>query len=621
MIDSKVSSSRDEPKTRIRSRYRGVAPELLEVIPATPVAGLYDDDVHRRVAVYARVSTSDPRQTSSYELQKNYYEDYVSRHPNWELTKIYADEGISGTSLRHRNSFLEMISDCHAGKIDLIITKSVSRFSRNIMDCIGTVNELKQLTPAIGVLFENEQIFTLNAQSEMSLSFIAAMAQEESHTKSTSMNASYEMRFSHGIFLTPPLLGYDQDENGKLVINPEEAKTVRLIFFAYLYGYSTQQIAALLTDLRLPTKKGNLSWSSNAVLNILQNERHCGAVLARKTFTPNYLDHHSKKNNGERNQYRHATDHEAIVSPEDFVAVQRKICNAKYGGIGIPELHVVTSGALKGFVTVNPRWASFCAEDYRAAAKIFAGELDCEDVFQVNAQTGDPDLRGFEIARSQFFGASDKIYVTFSIKKIKFSMGALRKLNNAEWIELLLQPQKQLLAVRKCDKEARTGIQWAAARGGNVCSKEIHGSAFLPTLFEVLGWDASYRYRINGVRRQKNDEAVLLFDLKETEVLIPIEQLSESSRANGSDSAPLKSSRQGQAVIAYPQSWASTFGSEYYQGQNSAETAPIDSKGLWGITEHGDVYFGDEPQQATPAKTLGESIHRLIGDLRERSGK
>ncbi len=174
----------------------------------------------------------------------------------------------------------------------------------------------------------------------MSLSFISAMAQEESHTKSTSMNASYEMRFSHGIFLTPPLLGYDQDENGKLIINEEEAKTVRLIFFTYLYGYSTSQIAELLTALGRPTKKGNTVWSSNSVLGVLQNERHCGEVLARKTYTPNYLDHRTRKNRGERNQYRYKEDHEAIISPTDFVAVQRKISNAKYGGSGIPELHV-----------------------------------------------------------------------------------------------------------------------------------------------------------------------------------------------------------------------------------------------------------------------------------------
>ena len=362
-------SNADLQKLRIRSRYQGIEPELLEVIPAKPTENLYDDNVHKRVAVYARVSTDDPRQTSSYELQKNYYEDYISHYSNWELVQIYADEGISGTSLRHRTSFNQMINDCMAGKIDMIITKSVSRFARNIVDCIGIVNKLKQQIPSVGVLFENEHIFTLNPQSEMSLSFLAAMAQEESHVKSSSMNASYEMRFSHGIFMTPPLLGYDQDEDGNLIINEEEAKTVRLIFFMYLYGYSTKQIADQLTELKRPTKKGNTVWSSSSVSGILQNERHCGEVLARKTFTPSYLDHRVRKNCGDRNQYRQTDHHEAIISPKDFVAVQRKMSNAKYGGSGMPELYVIPDGVLNGFVIINPRWASFKAEDYRKASE------------------------------------------------------------------------------------------------------------------------------------------------------------------------------------------------------------------------------------------------------------
>ena len=180
MGETKFSGSgADSKKSAVRLRYQGIDPDLLEVIPAKSVEDLYDDNVYRRVAVYARVSTDDPRQTSSYELQKNYYEDYVKHHRNWELVHIYADEGISGTSRQHRDSFNQMIDDCAAGKIDIIITKNVARFARYIVDCIGIVNELKHRVPPIGVLFENEQIYTLNPQSEMSLSFIAAMAQEE----------------------------------------------------------------------------------------------------------------------------------------------------------------------------------------------------------------------------------------------------------------------------------------------------------------------------------------------------------------------------------------------------------------------------------------------------------
>ena len=245
--EKKIETS-EERKNKIRQRYKGIDTDELDVIPALPQESLMDDTTIKRVAVYARVSTDDPRQTSSYELQKNHYQDVVSRQPNWILTEIYADEGISGTSLKHRDAFLRMIQDCKAGKIDMILTKSVSRFARNIVDCIYYQRELKSLNPPVGILFETEGIYTLNANSEMSLSFIATLAQEESHTKSEIMNSSIEMRFRRGIFLTPTLLGYDHDEEGNLVVNEEEAKTVRLVFYMYLYGYSCQEIADTLTN-------------------------------------------------------------------------------------------------------------------------------------------------------------------------------------------------------------------------------------------------------------------------------------------------------------------------------------------------------------------------------------
>ncbi len=143
-----------EQKEKIRQRYRGVKPKDLIVIPAQEKISMEDASQTLRVAVYARVSTDDPRQTSSYELQKNHFQDVIARHPGWKLSGIYADEGISGTSLNHRDSFLRMIKDCTDGKIDLIVTKSVSRFSRNVVDCIGYVRQLAALKPPVGVFFE-----------------------------------------------------------------------------------------------------------------------------------------------------------------------------------------------------------------------------------------------------------------------------------------------------------------------------------------------------------------------------------------------------------------------------------------------------------------------------------
>lgn len=440
-------------KEKIRARYKGINTDELDVIPALPQVNFYEDNKEKRVAVYARVSTDDPRQTSSYELQKNHYLDVVSQHPGWKLVDIYADEGISGTSLKHRDAFLKMITDCHNGKVDLIVTKSVSRFARNVLDCIGYVRQLAALNPPIGIFFETENIYTLNNNSEMSLSFISTLAQEESHNKSEIMNASIEMRFRRGIFLTPSLLGYDQDNDGNLIINEEEAKTVQLIFFMYLYGYTCQQIADTLTRLGRRTKKGKLSWSTGSVLQILQNERHCGDVLARKTWTPNYLNHKSKKNRQDRNQYRQKNHHEAIISRDDFIAVQHLISNAKYGNKGIlPELHVIEDGALKGFVSVNPRWAGFTADDYKSASNSVCDET-VKQPSEYEAYSGDFDLRGYEIARAQFFNTARKLCVTFKDNQIQFSTECLRKFGKVFSVEMLVHPGEHLFAVRPYSKE------------------------------------------------------------------------------------------------------------------------------------------------------------------------
>ena len=216
----------EQKKAQIRQRYKGIDQSLLEVIPAEVPKKLNEDNSHKRVAVYARVSTDNVEQTSSYELQKNHYEDFVNHHPGWELIDIYADEGISGTSLKHRDSFLRMMEDCKAGKIDLIITKNIARFARNTLDCIANIRELKGLSNPVGVFFETENLYTLDKNIEMILTLLATVAQEESHTKSEIMNVSIDQRFSRGIFLTPALLGFDKDEEGNLVINEEEAEKV-----------------------------------------------------------------------------------------------------------------------------------------------------------------------------------------------------------------------------------------------------------------------------------------------------------------------------------------------------------------------------------------------------------
>lgn len=615
--EHKAGSVADQ-KNKIRERYKGVSLDELDVIPALPQEDIFAVENEQRVAVYARVSTDDPRQTSSYELQKNHYHDVISKSPNWKLVQIYADEGISGTSLQHRDQFKLMIEDCKQGKIDLIVTKSVSRFARNVVDCIGYVRELLALPHPVGVFFETERLNTFDPKSEMVLSFMATLAQEESHTKSEIMNASIEMRFRRGIFLTPILLGYDHDEDGNLVINEGEAKIVKLIFMMYLNGCTCQEIADTLTELGCMTKKGNTVWSPGSILQILQNERHCGDVLAHKTYTPNYLNHKSKKNMQNRPQYRKRNHHEAIISRDDFIAVQRLISNAKYGNKGLlPELKVIPEGVLKGFVSINPRWAGFKEDDYiNASASVYNGtEQTSASSALVEVQSGDFDLRGYEIARSQFFDSTDRITVTFSQGDIRFSCPAVRRLEST-LVELLMHPQKQILAVRTAGKECRNAMQWSKKKSGISFPRGISGTAFLPTLYSLLGWKDDCRYRITGIKRGKGNDAILLFNLTEPEIFIPNDTVSSLPESDTSVKPFTDSNRRN--VRAYPPDWADTFGSNYYSHAQAQELAGF-GKGMEPDISHASVIYKDSDLQVTSKDDIERNIEQIMSDMKENT--
>lgn len=362
------------------------------------------------------------------------------------------------------------------------------------------------------------------------------------------------------------------------------------------------------------------------MLGILQNERHCGEVLSRKTFTPNYLDHKAKKNRGDRNQYRRTGHHDAIISPADFVAVQRLISNAKYGNKGIlPELHVISDGALKGFVSVNPRWASFQATDYIAASNsVFdIAKSQSPTLESVEAQTGDLDMRGFEIARSQFFDTSGKVCVTFSSRKIIFSKACIEKLENTAQIEMLVHPTEHLLAIRPCSTSVRNGISWAKTVNGKLYSKEVGGIAFLGTIFELFGWNTSYKYRVRGIRRRKDEQAILVFDMYDTEVFIPKESLCEvRCTENSSDRLaqsiqPVPVVNSQREIVAYPLPWGESFGMEYYRHAQARELAAIDRKGLWNVAEQGKAYHGESQIQVTSLEEIDHHIQQIMKEFQQ----
>ena len=619
MIDKSTRKQLAERKERVRRRINTkVDPKNYEFIPAKKPIDYYDNDIRQRVAVYARVSTDNVQQTSSYELQKKYYEDFVVHHPNWTLVKIYADEGISGTSLAHRDEFNSMIADCRSGKIDMIITKSVSRFARNVVDCISMVRMLAELTSPVGVFFESECIFSLKDDSQMALSFQATMAQEESHIRSRSMETSLRMRLDGGLPLTPKLLGYSHDADGNLVVNPDEAPTVKLIFYMYLYGYSTSDIAAALTELGRKTYLGNVKWTSNSIVQVLRNERHCGDVLTRKTFTPNYLNHKARKNRGDRPQSLYRNHHEGIVSRDDFIAVQHLLNNSKYGNRSIlPELRVIDSGLLRGFVTINPRWAGFKPADYyQASASIHPPDEQQADASLPSSITlvpGDFDMRGFEITRSEFFDNYHRPYVLFQDKRIKFSTTCVRSFGKDNHVELLVNPVEMKFAVRTAAKSSRNAVVFSKLSDGKYQPRDIAGAAYVETLFQLFGWSPDLKYRIAGALFQTETESAYIFDVNDAEAFIKSYLLSGSKSTEQAKEPVQPLSVSGKRVRAVPEEWIGSFGKQYYLHQKSFPPVCNQSEEDWKIRMEGQLYETGQKLRVTGFDVLRDYICQELG--------
>ena len=601
MIDPSKKTQREEERERTRKRmHRQVDPENYEYIPEKKRVDYYDNDTPMRVAIYVRVSTDDVRQTTSYELQKRYYEDFVKHHPHWTLVKIYADEGISGTMLENRAECMKMLADCRAGKIDLIITKSVSRLARNILVSIGIVRELAELKHPVGVFFESECIFSLNDDSAMALSFVATMAEEESHTRSRSMETSLRMRLDNGIPLTPKLLGFKHDEDGNLIINPDEAPTVKLVFFMYLYGYSTQQIADALIALERKSYLGNIKWTSSSITQILRNERHCGDVITRKTFTPNFRTHKSVKNRGDRPQSHYYNHHDPIVSRDDFIAVQRMLDNARFKNKSyLPELRVLDSGIFKGFVVINPRWAAFGEQDYFQAAQSVYPQADEDEPtispepkgMQIEVEAGDFDMRGFEIARAELFDSQQKPYVTFSYKKIKFSKTFVKKLGERNNIELLINPVTRMFAIRTTDKENRQAVVCSKYEDERYIPKDISTAAFSETLFTIFGWNMDYKYRITGTLYEQGSEVAYIFDTINAEAFFkPYIVPGQTSDEDGNEPSVQPFMPVGKHIRGIPEAWASTFGKDYYVHEQSLAELDAQSEDEWKLRIEGQLY-------------------------------
>jgi len=309
--------------------------KAITVIPATKnqyTALPKNALVKRRVAAYARVSTDSDEQFTSYEAQIDYYTKLIQKRDDWEFVGVYADEGITGTSTKNRDGFNEMINDALAGKIDLIITKSVSRFARNTVDSLTTVRKLKE--HRVEVFFEKENIYTFDSKGELLITIMSSLAQEESRSISENVTWGQRKRFADRKVSMPysHFLGYDKGPDGQPIINEEEAKTVRLIYSLFLHGKTPSGICRHLDAAGIATPTGRKRWSDSTVLSILQNEKYKGDALLQKKYTVDFLTKKQKVNEGEIPQYYVENSHPAIVSAEDFEHVQMEISRRRQLG-------------------------------------------------------------------------------------------------------------------------------------------------------------------------------------------------------------------------------------------------------------------------------------------------
>lgn len=504
----------------------------VQFFPAKAKANIYAKDHIYRTCAYCRVSTDSDEQRSSYELQVEHYQNLVKEHPNWDLRKIYPDKGISGTSLKNRERFNEMLDDCWAGKYDLIVTKSVSRFARNLVDCISLVRKLKAHNPPIGVFFETDNLFTLSEDSELKLSLLATFAQEESTKKRESMIWSLIERFKRGQLLMPECYGYSREKDSenkhylkdaKLEIVEEEATVVRFVFDAFLAGYPIESICELLTASEVPNSTGNTVWNTSAVRYMLSNERYCGSILTWKTITTDMFEHSHRKNDGDQDQYLYEQVHEPIIPVDKYEAVQVLLANRKHGVKAYPRMHVIDDGVFRGYVPVNHHWINNDPHTYYEASNTARIPRRVQKI--ARREFSYFDLDGYQVVRGQFMmHRAECPAITINEKRISFNVECQRKFFDVNYIQLLIHPVERKIAIRPCLAMDVNSIRWRIDADRPFIPKSITCQYFADALYQIMGWNPEYQYRIRGTWARRGRDQIIVFDIKNAAPFTTIEQ-------------------------------------------------------------------------------------------------
>jgi len=335
------------------------------VIPAKKTVGTQkatDQKQKTRVAAYCRVSTDSEEQETSYDAQILHYTSYIESHHDWVLAGIYADDGISGMNAKKRDEFQRMINDCHDGKIDMVITKSISRFARNTVDCLNYTRALKNKN--IGVYFEKENIHTLDAKGEVLMTIMASLAQQESESLSANVRLGLQFRYQQGKVQVNHnwFLGYTKDEEGHLIIDPEQAEVVKRIYREYLSGNSLLKIKRSLEADDVLNGAGHGKWNESNIKQILTNEKYIGDALLQKTYTVDILEKKREANKGQVPKYYVEDSHEGIIPKDIFLKAQEEIARRANLTKGSTQHKRVYSGryALSGMV-----FCAHCGDIYR----------------------------------------------------------------------------------------------------------------------------------------------------------------------------------------------------------------------------------------------------------------
>ena len=467
------------------------------------------------------------------------------------------------------------------------------------------------------------------------MTVLAASAQEESKTKSNSMNWSLEKRFDNFDFLKPVLLGYDHDNDGNLIVNSIEANTVKLMFYSYLAGFSLAETAQLLNELGRPSKKGNIKWNSAGVRSILKNERYCGDVLSWKTYTYDFWEHKKRKNRQNRKQIRQNNHHEPIVSREVFDAVQTKMELDKYtrDPHNFPTINVVDEGILQGFVSINRSCRGFTKDDYcDASESIYYLREERKDLDRKQEKTkthasSSFDLDGYEIVRAEFFTTLEKPTMRISNNRIKFNTMCLRKFENVEYVELLINTVEKCIAIRPCEEGNPNAFRWGTLKNDKwmPLSKSITG--FAGPLFAITGWDPTDRVKLCGQYLSDGETQMLLFDLSEPEIirLVP-EEMDVDKDVNNVEKTDCDATSEGTSRACeeaeparleqvLPERWTNSFGRSA-NNNNVWYFERIQYKGDWEILRPAKQFsIAGNVSQHVLDKVKRET-QRIIEDMR-----